>query len=137
MNKRATEWFSNPENVEQLVQAIAQVSASNYSANGILINPTDWANIMNTKPTNAAYSLPGSTVVTTDGSLTIAGIPVFQSTAIAADKFLVGDWSMGAQIIWDKIKETSRECAGKEIEVKLPAKLSLISAAFALIGFKL
>jgi len=85
--------------VEQLVQAIAQVSATNYSANGILINPTDWANIMNTKNTNAAYSLPGSTVVTTDGSLTIAGIPVFQSTAIAADKFLVGDWSMGAQIM--------------------------------------
>ena len=85
--------------VEQLVQAIAQVSAGNYSANGILINPTDWANIMNTKPTNAAYSLPGSTVVTTDGSLTIAGIPVFQSTAIAADKFLVGDWAMGAQIM--------------------------------------
>ena len=85
--------------VEQLVQAIAQVSATNYSANGILINPTDWANIMNTKPTNAAYSLPGSTVVTTDGSLTIAGVPVFQSTAIAADKFLVGDWAMGAQIM--------------------------------------
>ena len=42
-----------------------------------------------------------------------------------------------AQIIWDKIKETSRECAGKEIEVQLPAKLGLISAAFALIGFKL
>jgi HK97 family phage major capsid protein len=85
--------------VEQLVQAIAQVSATNYSANGILINPSDWANIMNTKNTNAAYSLPGSTVVTTDGSVTIAGIPVFQSTAIAVDKFLVGDWSMGAQIM--------------------------------------
>ena len=42
-----------------------------------------------------------------------------------------------AQIIWDKVKETSKECAGKEIEVKLPPKLSLISAAFALIGFKL
>jgi HK97 family phage major capsid protein len=85
--------------VEQLVQAIAQVYSADYSANGILINPTDWANIMNTKNTNAAYSLPGSTVVTTDGTLTIAGIPVFQSTAIAADKFLVGDWAMGAQIM--------------------------------------
>ena len=42
-----------------------------------------------------------------------------------------------AQIIWNKIKETSKECAGKEIEVQLPAKLGLISAAFALIGFKL
>jgi HK97 family phage major capsid protein len=85
--------------VEQLVQAIAQVYNADYSANGILINPIDWAAIMNTKNTNAAYSLPGSTVVTTDGTLTIAGIPVFQSTAIAADKFLVGDWAMGAQIM--------------------------------------
>ena len=85
--------------VEQLVQAIAQVENSNYSATGILINPLDWANIVNTKNTNAAYSLPGSTVVTTNGQLSIAGIPVYTSTAIAADKFLVGDWSMGAQIM--------------------------------------
>jgi HK97 family phage major capsid protein len=85
--------------VEQLVQAIAQIEAANYSATGILINPTDWANIVNTKPTNAAYSLPGATVVSTNGQLSIAGIPVYTSTAIAADKFLVGDWSMGAQIM--------------------------------------
>jgi hypothetical protein len=52
-------------------------------------------------------------------------------------KFTWREYIQLAQIIWNKIKETSRECAGKEIEVKLPAKLSLISAAFALIGFKL
>lgn len=52
-------------------------------------------------------------------------------------KFTWREYIKLAQIIWDKIKETSKECAGKEIEVKLPAKLSLISAAFALIGFKL
>lgn len=52
-------------------------------------------------------------------------------------KFTWREYIQLAQIIWDKIKETSRECANKEIEVKLPAKLSLISAAFALIGFKL
>jgi HK97 family phage major capsid protein len=85
--------------VEQLVQAIAQIDAANYTANGILINPTDWANIVNTKNTNSAYSLPASTVVTTDGNLSIAGIPVFKSTAITADTFLVGDWAMGAQIM--------------------------------------
>ena len=85
--------------VEQLVQSIAQVEASNYTATGILINPTDWANIINTKNTNSAYSLPGSTIVTTNGQLSIAGIPIYTSTAIAADKFLVGDWSMGAQIM--------------------------------------
>jgi hypothetical protein len=42
-----------------------------------------------------------------------------------------------AQIIWDKIKETSRECGSKEISVTLPPKLSIVGAAFALIGFKL
>jgi hypothetical protein len=52
-------------------------------------------------------------------------------------KFTWREYVKLAQIIWDKIKETSRECAGKEIEVKLPAKLGLISAAFSLIGFKL
>ena len=52
-------------------------------------------------------------------------------------KFTWREYIQLAQIIWDKIKETSRECAGKEIEVKLPAKLSIVSAAFALIGFKL
>jgi hypothetical protein len=52
-------------------------------------------------------------------------------------KFTWKQYVQLAQIIWDKIKETSRECAGKEIEVKLPAKFSIISAAFSLIGFKL
>jgi len=85
--------------VEQLVQAIAQVESSNYSATGILINPIDWAAIVNTKNSGSAYSLPASTVVTTDGALSIAGIPVYRSTAIDTDKFLVGDWSQGAQIM--------------------------------------
>ena len=52
-------------------------------------------------------------------------------------KFTWREYVQLAQIIWDKVKETSRECAGKEIEVKLPSRLGLISAAFALIGFKL
>ena len=52
-------------------------------------------------------------------------------------KFTWREYIKLAQIIWDKIKETSLECSGKSIEVKLPPKLSIIGAAFALIGFKL
>ena len=52
-------------------------------------------------------------------------------------KFTWREYVKLAQIIWDKIKETSKECAGKEIEVKLPPKLSLVAAGFSLIGFKL
>ena len=52
-------------------------------------------------------------------------------------KFTWREYIQLAQIIWDKIKETSKECAGKEIEIKVPSKFSLISAAFSLIGFRL
>ena len=52
-------------------------------------------------------------------------------------KFTWREYVQLAQIIWDKIKETSKECAGKEIEIKVPAKFSLVSAAFSLIGFRL
>ena len=52
-------------------------------------------------------------------------------------KFTWREYIQLAQIIWDKIKETSKECAGKEISVSLPPKFSLISAAFSLIGFRL
>jgi hypothetical protein len=52
-------------------------------------------------------------------------------------KFTWREYVRLAQIIWDKIKETSQECAGKTIEVKVPPKFSLISAAFSLIGFRL
>jgi len=52
-------------------------------------------------------------------------------------KFTWREYIQLAQIIWNKIKETSRECSGKEISVTLPPKFSLISAAFSLIGFKL
>ena len=52
-------------------------------------------------------------------------------------KFTWKNYIQLAQIIWDKIKETSKECAGKEIQVNLPPKLSIIGMAFSLIGFKL
>ena len=52
-------------------------------------------------------------------------------------KFTWREYIQLAQIIWDKIKETSKECAGKEIQVNLPPKLSIVGMAFSLIGFKL
>jgi hypothetical protein len=52
-------------------------------------------------------------------------------------KFTWKNYIQLAQIIWDKIKETSKECSGKEISVTLPPKLSIVSMAFSLIGFKL
>jgi capsid protein len=44
------------------------------------------------------YDLPRN-VVFTDGTLYISGIPVYQSTAVAADNRFVGDFAMGAQLL--------------------------------------
>ena len=90
---------SSTVDVEQLVDACAQVASADYNATGILVNPLDWASILKTKTASGPYSVPGSIVIDNNGQINIAGIPVYQSTAIAQDKFLVGDWNMGAQIM--------------------------------------
>lgn len=78
-----------------LIDAIAQLEGYDREANGILLSPTDyWAMA---KITN----LNQSQVVTIgeDGVLRIGGVPVFRSTAVAADQYIVGDWVMGANLL--------------------------------------
>ena len=88
--------------VEQLVQAIAQLEGYDREANGILLNPADWYNIWLTKSTGSVaglYNLPTELIARVGDQMYIAGVPVFRSTAIAVDKFIVGDWAMGANLI--------------------------------------
>ena len=87
--------------IEQLVQAISQLEALDREANGILLNPADYYNIMLTKASGSGeYDLPTSIVRIENGQLFVAGVPVFKSTAMTVDKFLVGDWRMGANLIF-------------------------------------
>ena len=86
--------------VEQLVQAIAQLESYDREANGILLNPADWYNIWLTKASGSGeYDLPNNLVTKVGNQMFIAGVPVFRSTACAVDKFIVGDWAMGANFI--------------------------------------
>jgi len=88
--------------VEQLVQAIAQLESYDREVNGILLNPADWYNIWLTKSTGSVaglYNLPQELIARVGDQMFIAGVPVFRSTAIAVDKFIVGDWAMGANLI--------------------------------------
>lgn len=87
--------------IEQLVQAISQLEALDREANGILLNPADYYNIMLTKASGSGeYDLPTSIVRVENGQLFVAGVPVYKSTAMTVDKFLVGDWRMGANLIF-------------------------------------
>lgn len=86
--------------VEQLVGAISQLEEADREANGILVNPANYYNMLLNKAAGSGeYDLPSSLVAFQGGQLYIAGVPVYQSTAIAKDKFLVGDWAMGANFI--------------------------------------
>ena len=88
--------------VEQLVLSIAQLETYDREANGILLNPVDWYNIWLTKSTGSVaglYNLPSEMIQRVNGQMYIAGVPVFRSTAIAQDTFIVGDWTMGANLI--------------------------------------
>jgi HK97 family phage major capsid protein len=87
--------------VEQIIQAISQLESADREANGILMNPADYYNIMLTKSSGSGeYDLPYSLVQIVNGQLIIAGVPVYKSTAMTVDKFLVGDWVMGANLIF-------------------------------------
>ena len=85
--------------VERLIATIAQLEAGDYMSNGIVINPADYWDILVTeKSTGAGYGLPG--VVTMEGGvMRINGIPVYKATWVAADKYLVGDWSRITKVV--------------------------------------
>ncbi len=86
--------------VEQLVGSVAQLEGYDREANAILLNPADWYNIwLNKASTSGLYDLPVNLVTKVGDQMFIAGIPVYRSTAIAVDRFIVGDWRMGANFI--------------------------------------
>lgn len=90
--------------IEKIIDAAAQIEGNDYMANGILLNPKQYYALLMTRGNTLEYTLPGGSAVNVvNGQIYIAGIPVYKSTAMntvnpAQDSFLVGDWSMGAQL---------------------------------------
>ncbi len=85
--------------IEQLVEAIAQLEGYDREANGILLNPSDYYRIMLNKAAGSGeYDFPGLVTIV-NGQMYVGGVPVYRSTAATVDKFIVGDWAMGANLI--------------------------------------
>lgn len=89
---------SGDTQIDTLRRAITQAALSEYNADTIVINTADWEAIELTKATDGQY-------VWTNPALGNApqlwGKRVVASNAIAAGTFLVGAFSMGAQV-WDR-----------------------------------
>lgn len=88
----------NETMIDRLRIALLQVELAEYAADGIVLNPIDWAQIELTKTTDNAY------LFATPRGLAVPGLwgrPVVATKAMDDDDFLVGAFRMGAQG-WDR-----------------------------------
>lgn len=85
--------------VEKILDSVAQVESNNHSVNGILVSPEQFYALLMTKTVYNEYTLPKPDAVNyVNGQIFIAGIPVYKTTAMADDAYVVGDWAKGAQL---------------------------------------
>lgn len=88
--------------------AMLQAILAEYPASGHVLNPIDWAAIETLKDTSGQYIIGNP-----QGGLnpTLWGLPVAETQAIAAGKFLTGAFSMGAQLFdrWQSRVEVATE----------------------------
>ncbi|MFW8567062.1 phage major capsid protein [Orrella sp. 11846] len=81
--------------IDRIRLAILQAILAEFPPNGIVLNPIDWARIELTKDEEGRYILgnPGS-----GAQPLLWSLPVVSTTAIVQDQFLVGAFSLGAQV---------------------------------------
>lgn len=85
----------NMTKVDILRLAMLQASLAEYPASGIVIHPSDWADIELTKTDDGAYLFANPQGGTAPR---LWGLPVVATQAMTVDKFLVGAFDLGAQI---------------------------------------
>ena len=85
--------------VSALIESIGQLEGLDREANGILLNPADYYALMLNTTTAGEFSLPDMLTTIVNGQLFLAGVPVYKSTALTVNNFIVGDWVMGANLI--------------------------------------
>lgn len=86
---------ASPTRLDVLRFAMLQASLAEFPATGIVLHPTDWALIETTKDSTGRYIIGDPKA---EGAARVWGLPVVATQAMTLDKYLVGAFSMGAQI---------------------------------------
>ena len=81
--------------IDLLRRAILQVRIAEYRASAIVLNPTDWANLELQKDTTGQYIWVN---VSTGGEPKMWRLPVVDTNAMPAGKFMLGAFDMAAQV---------------------------------------
>lgn len=90
--------------LDHIRKAIRDVRLSEYGATGIILNPSDWADIELLKDDESRYLW---TSVTEGGQMRLWRVPVLETTVMDEGRFLVGAFGLGAQL-WDRMSSTIR-----------------------------
>jgi HK97 family phage major capsid protein len=96
--------------IDQVGLGILQTTLADYTPTGIVMHPSDWMRIRLLKNADGEYLLgdPGAAVPPV-----LFGLPVVETTSMAIDKFLVGDFQRAATLYdrWSPRVEVSTEHA--------------------------
>jgi HK97 family phage major capsid protein len=95
----STQIITGKNKIEMLINEVATLEGLNYNANGIVVRPSDYYDILKIeKSTGAGYGLPGI-VTLENGQLRINGIAIYRANWLAAHKYYVGDWSYITKVV--------------------------------------
>lgn len=95
---------TNQTALDTLLEALLQVTLSNYEASAFVLHPVDWWNVMKLKDTQNRYLFVDPANMATPR---IWGKPVVASQSQTQGQFTAGAFNMGAQI-WDREDATVR-----------------------------
>ncbi|WP_324028800.1 phage major capsid protein [Pantoea sp. JZ2] len=87
---------------DMIAHAIYQVTESEFSASGIILNPRDWHNIALLKDGEGRYIFGGPQAFTSN---IMWGLPVVPTRAQAQGTFTVGGFDLASQV-WDRMDAT-------------------------------
>ena len=90
---------------EKLIDWIANLGGAGFMPNGIVNTYALWASLLKTTSgAGGTYSIPGGTVIGTDGAVRVVGVPIYPTSWIATGKTIVGDWTYATIAVADPLK---------------------------------
>lgn len=98
----------NDEVYETIAQAIGKVENVDGDADGVAMNPTDFWATVGLRHANQMDSPAIGTAPSGRPALTIWGLPVVRTRALATTEVLVASWAMGATV-FDRLRTTIRQ----------------------------
>ena len=88
--------IGDTNNWDCILAAAAALSVYNFEPDTVLVNPSDYYQMIGTKGDNGQYVSP---FVWNNGNLFLRNIPIYPTTAVTAGSFVTGEFMRGAMVM--------------------------------------